>query len=80
MQKIRHFLCIKPLKNKKNGYISCQKFRISAHVGALLIDKFLIVVLAKWCRYSNIFLINNVVNFLKYIGINNYGIKLKLGK
>ena len=51
-----------------------------AQVGALLFNKVLTKVLAKYFDYSNIFLIENVAKLLENIRINEYAIKLEKDK
>ena len=55
-------------------------FKRQAQVEALPFDKAPIEVLAEYSDYSNVFLVENTVKLLKYIGINDYVIKLEKGK
>ena len=50
-----------------------------AKVRALLFDKALIAILAKYLNYKNVFSTENAMKFLKYIKINNHTIKLEGG-
>ena len=67
------------LKPGSNSKIKL-KLKLKPKVRALLFNQITIIVLAKYSNYSNIFLIKNIIEFLKYIKINDYTIKLKKSK
>ena len=46
----------------------------------LLFNKALIKVLIKYFNYNNVFLVKNIIEFLKYTRINNHAINLKENK
>ena len=50
------------------------------YVKALLFDKALIKVLAKYFDHSNIFLLENIAKHLENTKINKYAMKLEKGK
>lgn len=54
--------------------------RAEAQIEALLFDKALIIVPAKYFRYSNVFLVENAMELPEYIGMNNYTSKPEEGK
>ena len=56
------------------------KIQTKTHVRTLIFDKILTIILAKYFNYSNIFLVNNIVKFLKYTIIIYYTIKLEKNK
>ena len=56
------------------------QIEIKIQVKALLFNKTLIIVLIKYSDYSNIFLTENLAEFLEHIKINNYVINLKKDK
>ena len=49
-------------------------------MGALIFNKAPIEVPAEYSHYSNIFLVKNIIEFLKYTRMNNHAIKLKKSK
>ena len=51
-----------------------------AQAGALLFEEASIKVLAEYSNYSNVFSVENTVEFLENTEINKYAIKLKKGK
>ena len=51
-----------------------------AQVGALLFDKALTKVLAKYSDYSNVFSVENAVEISENMRMNEHAIKLKKGK
>ena len=53
---------------------------MEAQIVALIFNKALIIVLAEYSNYSNVFLIEYAVEFLKQIKINNYAIELEESK
>ena len=55
-------------------------FKKQAQIRALLFDKTLIKVLAKYSNYSNVFLVEYAAELLKNTRINEYTIKLKEDK
>ena len=55
-------------------------FKRQAQIEALLFDKTLIEVLAKYSDYNNVFSAKNVIELLENIGINEHTIKLEEGK
>ena len=46
----------------------------------LLFNKAFIIILVEYFNYNNIFIVKNIVEFLKYIEINDYTIKLNKDK
>ena len=55
-------------------------FKKQAQVRALLFDKTLSEVLAKYSDYNNVFLVENIIELLKNTEINKHAIKLEEGK
>ena len=55
-------------------------FKKQAHVRILLFNEALTKVLVEYSDYSNVFLVENTIEFLENIRINKYVIKLKEGK
>ena len=65
----------------KNVQLKAQsKVQSKVQVKALLFDKALIIILAKYSNYNNVFLIKNAAKLLEYTGINDYVIKLEEDK
>lgn len=62
---------------KKTQIETWGKTKGETQVQALLFDKALIVVLAEYSNYGNVFLIENTIKLSKHIKINIYTIKLK---
>ena len=56
------------------------QIKVEAQVRALLFDKALIIVLAEYSDYKNVFLIENIAEFSKFIKMHNYTIKLEKNK
>lgn len=65
-------------KRQKIAIHSAKKAQIE--VRALLFNKTFTTIPAKYSNYRNVFLAENITEFLKYIEINNYVIKQKKGK
>ena len=53
------------------------KVQSGAQVGALLFDKTFAEILAEYSDYSNVFLVENIVEILENTEINDYTITLK---
>ena len=51
-----------------------------AQIEALIFDKALIIVLAEYFDYSNVFSAEYIIKLPEYIGINDYMIKLEEDK
>lgn len=69
------------IKNQKEILVYLKKLaKIEAKIRALLFDKALIKVLAKYLNYNNIFLAKNITKLSEHLKINNYIIELKKDK
>lgn len=51
-----------------------------ASIRDLLFDKIPTIVIVKYFKYSNIFWVKNIIEFLKYTKINEHTIKLEKDK
>ena len=68
-----------PVNFEKQAQIKVEAWK-KTQVRALLFDKALIKGLKEYSNYSNVFLVENVVELLENSGINEHIIKLKKGK
>ena len=55
-------------------------FKKQAQVRALLFDKVFTTISVKYFNYKDVFLIKNIIKLPNYIRINDYIIKLEIGK
>lgn len=65
---------------KKTWIETQDKAQKKGQIGALLFEKILIKVLAKYCDYNNIFSAKNVAELSKYTKINDNAIELEKSK
>lgn len=56
------------------------RFKKQAQVRALLFDEIFTAILIKYFNYKDVFLIKNIIKLIDQIKINEYSIKLNIGK